>query len=83
MNQKIFETQQRADELLREALAIWRKSVQNDFLEGIEDDPIFSLLMLATAYQENRFDSELEHLKTEVLDEYVQTLLPRPLCRRT
>lgn len=52
MNQKIFETQQRADELLREALAIWRKSVQNDFLEGIEDDPIFSLLMLATAYQE-------------------------------
>lgn len=76
MNQKIFETQQRADELLREALAIWRKSVQNDFLEGIEDDPIFSLLMLATAYQENRFDSELEHLKTEVLDEYVQTLLP-------
>ena len=40
MNQKIFETQQRADELLREALTIWRKSVQNDFLEGIEDDPI-------------------------------------------
>lgn len=76
MNQKIFETQQRADELLREALVIWRKSAQNDFLEGIEEDPIFSLLMLATAYQENRFDSELEHLKTEVLEEYVQTLLP-------
>lgn len=76
MNQKIFETQHRADELLREALAIWRKSVQNDFLEGIEEDPVFSLLMLATAYQENRFDSELEHLKTEVLEEYVQTLLP-------
>ena len=76
MNQKIFETQQRADELLREALAIWRKSAQNDFLEGIEEDPIFSLLMLATAYQENRFDGELEHLKAEVLEEYVQTLLP-------
>lgn len=76
MNQKIFETQQKADELLREALVIWRKSSQNEFLEGIEEDPILSLLMSAIAYQENSFDSELENLKTEVLNEYIKTLLP-------
>ena len=76
MNQKIFETQQKANELLREALVIWRQSAQNDFLEGLEDDPILSLLMSAVAYQENSFDSELEYLKTEVLNEYVRTLLP-------
>jgi len=76
MNQKIFETQQKADELLREALVIWRKSAQNDFLEGLEEDPILSLLMSAVAYQENSFDSELEYFKTEVLNEYVRTMLP-------
>ena len=76
MNQKIFETHQKADELLQEALYIWRNSSQSDYLEGIEDDPILSLLMSAIAYQENSFDSELENLKVGVLNEYIQTLLP-------
>ncbi len=76
MKQKIFETQQKADELWREALVIWRNNTQNDYLEGIEEDPILSLLMSAIAYQENSFDSELENLKKEVLNEYIQTMLP-------
>jgi len=54
MNAAIFETQQRANEMLREALAIWRQSVRSDLLEGIENDPVFSLLMSAIAYQANR-----------------------------
>lgn len=76
MSQKIFETQQRAKELQEEALRIWRKSDQSDFLEGIEDDPVFSLLMQVMAFQSNVFDSHLEKLKAEVLEEYKKSLLP-------
>lgn len=76
MSQKIFETQQRAKELQEEALRIWRKSDQSDFLEGIEQDPVFSLLMQVMAFQSNIFDSHLEKLKAEVLEEYEKSLLP-------
>ena len=47
MKQTIFETRQRANEIQKETLAIWRQSDQSDYLEGIENDPIFSLLMMA------------------------------------
>jgi len=62
MKQTIFETRQRANDLLKEAIAIWRQSDQSNRLEGIEDDPVFSLLMMALAYQANEADSEIEHL---------------------
>ena len=42
MKQTIFETRQRADELMREAINIWRQSDMNDFLEGLETDPVLS-----------------------------------------
>ena len=53
MKQTIFETRQRASEILKETIAIWRQSDQSDYLEGIEDDPIFSLLIMALAYRAN------------------------------
>ena len=46
MKQTVFETRQRANEIQKETLAIWRQSDQSDYLEGIENDPIFSLLMM-------------------------------------
>ena len=49
MKQTIFETRQRAEELLREAINIWRKSDMNDSLEGLENDPMFSILLTAVA----------------------------------
>jgi len=76
MKQTLFETRQKADELLREAVSIWRQSDQVDFLEGIENDPIFSLLMMALAYQANETDSEIERLKEEVLADFVHLLTP-------
>ncbi len=76
MKNTLFETRQRAEDLLRETVAIWRQSDQSDSLEGIEEDPVFSLLMMALAYQANEADSELERLKEEVLDDFARLLTP-------
>lgn len=76
MTQSIFEIRQQAEELLREAVAIWRQSSQNDMLEGIESDPVFSLLLTALAYQLNDIDYDIERLKEEVLEEFTNRLVP-------
>ena len=75
MKQTIFETRQRADELMREAINIWRQSDMNDFLEGLETDPVLSLMLTALAYQMNEA-GDMEMLKTEVLEEYAYLLTP-------
>ena len=36
MKQTVFETKQRAEELIQKAIEIWRKSDKSDMLEGIE-----------------------------------------------
>ena len=76
MKQTIFETRQRAEELLREAIKIWRQSDDNDKLEGLENDPVLRLMITALAYQTNESISDLEAMKTEVLEEYAQLLTP-------
>ena len=74
MRQTIFENKQRADELIQEALRIWRGSDHPDQLEGIEQDPVFSLLMTALAYQSNELENDLEQMKSDVLDEFAKML---------
>ena len=76
MKQTIFETKQRAEELLREAFNIWRQSDDNDKLDGLENDPVLKLMMTALAYQTNESTSDLEALKTEVMEEFAQLLTP-------
>ena len=76
MKQTIFETRERAKELLREAMNIWQNSDDNDKLEGLEDDPILKIMLTALAYQANESISDLEAMKTEVLEEYAQLLTP-------
>ena len=76
MKQTIFETRQRAEELLREAINIWQQSDDNDKLEGLENDPILKLMITALAYQVNESISDLEAMKDEVLEEYAQLLPP-------
>ena len=76
MKQTAFDTRQRAAELLQEATTIWRQSAHSDQLEGLERDPIFSLLITALAYQANETDSEIERLKQDVLEEYTRLLTP-------
>ena len=51
MRQKIFATQQMAKELQKEAMAIWRQGNHEEHMEGMEKDPVISLLMTALAYQ--------------------------------
>ena len=79
MKQTIFETRQRAEELLLEAINIWRQSDDNDKLEGLENDPVLRLMITAIAYQTNESISELETMKTEVLEEFAQLLTPYEL----
>ena len=76
MKQNIFETRQRTEEMLKQAAAIWQQSAFSEQLEGLEQDPAFTLLMTALAYQAGEMDSELERLKTEVLEDYAQMLVP-------
>lgn len=76
MDQKTIDTRQRAAELLEDAVRIWRQSNRNDYLEGLENDPVFALLMTAVAYQANETDDEIERMKNDVLEEYVSALLP-------
>lgn len=83
MKQILFETRQKAEELLQESLAIWRQSDQADALEGIEKDPVFSLLMMALAYQANELDGEVERLKSEVLEDFARSLVPYEMGHAT
>ena len=76
MKQLFFETRQKADELLKEALAVWEQSSQVDALEDIEKDPVFSLMMMALAYQSNELDGEVERLKAEVVEDFARLLVP-------
>ena len=79
MKQNIFETRQRAQELLEEAVNIWKQSPQSEQLENLGKDPVMTLMMSALAYQANETDNDIEMLKTEVLDEYVHALTPYEL----
>ena len=76
MKQTIFENKQRAEELMREAIRIWRESDHGDQLEGIEQDPVFSLLITALAYQSNETESFLEQMKSDVLNDFARMLTP-------
>jgi hypothetical protein len=76
MKQTIFETRQRAEELMQQAIEIWRKSDQSDQLEGIDTDPVFGLLITALAYQANETETDIEQMKADMLDDFAQMLTP-------
>lgn len=76
MKQTVFETRQRAEELLREALNVWRQSDRNDALEGLENDPVMRLMITALAYQANEAASDMEEIKLEVLQDFANLLVP-------
>ena len=76
MRQKIFATQQMAKELQKEAMAIWRQGNHEEHMEGMEKDPVISLLMTALAYQDHAADNELERLKEEVFEDFSRMLIP-------
>jgi hypothetical protein len=83
MKQHIFETRQQAEDLLKESIAIWKQSYQNTQLEGLENDPAFTLLLTALAYQLNDIDFDIARIKQDVLDEYGQLMKPTLLGHAT
>lgn len=76
MIHKVFATRQMAQDLLREAVAIWQQGNKNDVLEGIEKDPVVSLLVTALAYQDCELSNEIERLKSDIYQEMAQMLVP-------
>ncbi len=76
MRQSLFENRQKAEELIQEAIRIWRGSDHPDQLEGIEKDPVFSLLMTAVAAQSNETEMAIEHMKSDVLEDFANMLVP-------
>ena len=80
MRKKIFATGELAKELQKEATAIWRMGSNEDNFEGLENDPVVSLLMTVLAYQEYTADNELSRLKDEVLEDFSRMLIPYELC---
>ena len=80
MRKIIFATGELAKELQKEAIAIWRMGSNEDNFEGLENDPVVSLLMTALAYQEYTADNELSRLKDEVLEDFSRMLIPYELC---
>ena len=76
MKPTIFETRERANELLKESFEIWRNSDFADDLEGLEKDPVFSLLIGALAYQENEFENDIARLRQEITDDFARLMTP-------
>lgn len=76
MKQNIFNTRQRAEEIIKEAVTIWQHGFNSEQLEGIEQDPVFSLFLTALAYQANEIDNEVEQLQEEILDELTRMFIP-------
>ena len=74
--QTVFETKQKAEELYNKAVEIWRNSDLSDYLEGIEKDPVFSLLITALAYQANETEAEIQQLKMSLLEEFASLQAP-------
>ncbi len=81
MKQNIFEIRQRAQELVEEAIAMWRQTSQSDKLEGLEKDPVFSMLISAVAYQNNETENEIARIKEEVVQEFIRQLTPYEMGR--
>lgn len=79
MKQTTFEIRQQAENMLKQAIAIWRQSDKNDYLENVENDPVFSLLLTTLAYQLNDIDYDIEDIKSEVLNDYTDMLKPYEL----
>lgn len=76
MDQLLFETKSRADELLKSAIDVWRANHNIDQVEGIESDPIFRLLLMAMAYQGEELRSEWRASRNTLLEDLISQLSP-------
>ncbi len=76
MERNSFEIRQQAEELLKEAIKIWQESDISEELSGLENDPVFTLLLTTLTFQISRLDNDIEHLKNEIVRELSDILHP-------
>ena len=76
MKKTSFETRQKAEDLISSVLELWRQSDQSDYLEGLEDDPVFKLIIMAMTYQADEIGADIERLKGDVIDEFTKAIVP-------
>lgn len=76
MKQSSFEIRQRAEELIRNAISIWRQSDNGELLEGIENDPVFSMMLTAIAHESNDMDAQITRFRQGIYEEFSQMMMP-------
>lgn len=76
MKQSTFEIRQRTDELIRNAISIWRQSDNAETLEGLENDPVFRMMLTALAHESNDLDAEIEKFRHGIFEEFSEMMMP-------
>jgi len=76
MKRTSFETRERAAELLKEAVAVWKQSSRSEQLEGLEEDPVFNMLIMALAQQANELDADIAYLCDNLWNEFASEMVP-------
>ena len=78
MKQLHFEVKDRAEELLKAAMEVWRANYKLEDIEGIEKDPVFLLFLIALAYQEGEIRSGWDESKRSIYEDFFDYLCPLP-----
>lgn len=73
-----FEIKDRAEELLKAAIEVWRANYKLEDIEGIEKDPVFMLFLIALAYQESEIKSGWDKSKRCIYEDFFDYLCPLP-----
>lgn len=73
-----FEIRDRAEELLKAAIEVWRANYKLEDIEGIEKDPVFMLFLIALAYQEGEMKSGWDASKRSIYEDFFEYLCPLP-----
>lgn len=62
--------------MLRNAISIWRQSDSAEALEGIEDDPVFKMMINALAYESNEIDADINKFRQDIFEDFSSMLMP-------
>lgn len=75
MSLTIFESRQRAKDLIDQATKLWEESNYSDQLTGLGDDPVFKMLFTALSYQSSLLEAEIARIKSDVLSDLADYLV--------
>lgn len=61
---------------MRKALSIWRQSDNGESLEGMENDPVFKLMLTVLAHESNDMDAEINKFRQGIYEEFSELMIP-------